>query len=56
MSMTKKHFVMIAQAINSTRYDNNNLDGLAYHLAAEFERENPRFDRKRFLEACGVNG
>lgn len=28
---------------------------LAESLAGELEQENPRFDRSRFLNACGVN-
>ncbi len=27
---------------------------MASDLADYFERENPRFDRERFLEACGL--
>ena len=29
---------------------------MACDLANYFERENPRFDRDRFFEACGVGG
>lgn len=28
---------------------------LAYRLAEVFTQDNPRFDRQRFLTACGLN-
>jgi len=62
MSMTKKHFQMIADAIADTRHAYvttreseealGALDALAENLAHEFADENPRFDRDRFLDAC----
>ncbi len=30
------------------------LERLAYSFAETYGRENPRFDRERFLKACGV--
>lgn len=35
-------------------YGARQIEGLAYSLAATFAIENPRFDRARFLAACGV--
>jgi hypothetical protein len=29
-------------------------DAIAQDLATYFERDNPRFDRARFLKACGI--
>lgn len=53
--MTKKDYELIARAINGTRYDSNGLNGLAYLLCAEFERLNPKFNRNKFLELCGID-
>jgi hypothetical protein len=33
---------------------NATVDDAAQHLCAHMERDNPRFDRARFLAACGV--
>ena len=61
--MTRKDYVMIAQALRTQfelSHDNNEDDGLcaviniANDLATALEADNPRFDRERFLEACGV--
>lgn len=27
---------------------------MAYELCTVFQRDNPRFDRERFLKACGI--
>lgn len=60
--MTRKDYVLIAdtfakfqkiqdldQTINWTGAD------LARNLADVLQGDNPRFDRARFLDACGVN-
>lgn len=65
--MTKKDYVAIAAAIKAARADVTNkeplwaqrdmLDGVslaAEHVATMCARDNPRFDRARFLNACGV--
>lgn len=31
------------------------LNDVAYMLAESMQRDNPRFDRSRFLKACGIN-
>jgi len=50
--MRKKHYEAIASIVKL------NFDGtqpvLARDLADYFEQDNPKFDRARFLEACGV--
>lgn len=56
--MTKKHYEAIANIIVS-QYDNANINDygryrIACELADYFASDNPRFDRARFLEACGV--
>lgn len=64
---TRKLFVAIAAAIAGARADILNkepeashadmLDGAslaAEHIADVFARENPNFDRARFLKACGI--
>jgi nucleoside-diphosphate-sugar epimerase len=67
MSMTKRHYVAIADAIactseiidlfpNEPIYDlgttQNAIGSIAKHIADIVERDNPRFDRDLFLEAC----
>jgi hypothetical protein len=67
MNMTKKDYVLIAAALKAGRtppreesdtlvnnaYQAQHLD-IAYALSNALARENPRFDRARFLAACGV--
>lgn len=61
--MTKKDFELIAGAVKRQRdsyaphWDANlfrAMDDIARTFAAELARTNPRFDRARFLAACGV--
>ena len=62
--MTRKDYVLIADtikgAINYEQDFNNNQEKvngfkhLALALASTLESDNPRFDRDRFLVACGV--
>lgn len=56
--MSKKHFIAIAKILNmvgsSTGYDRSTATAIAHSLADVFQEENPRFDRSRFLDACGV--
>lgn len=57
--MTKKHYEAMATIIkeaydkcptqNTTRYDD-----IVYPLADYFATDNPKFDRERFLTACGI--
>jgi len=46
--LSKKHFVRVAEIINRTR---PNFE-LVWSLCDYFEKENPNFDRERFLKAC----
>ena len=55
--MTKKDYVKIAQVINFTSawYPADKLKELSLNLSEALQADNPRFDRARFLTACGVN-
>lgn len=60
--MTRKDYVMIAEILRNNREDFiEGEDGfhliyvLAHQIANGLEADNPRFDRARFLVACGVN-
>jgi hypothetical protein len=48
--MTKKDYERIALAIK----ENTEPVALVYHLMEIFEADNPRFDRTKFLTACGL--
>jgi hypothetical protein len=62
--MTRKDFQMIADILKAhtnsdfkvTCEDDRNflIRNLALDLCVELKKDNPRFDNKRFLEACGV--
>ena len=60
--MTRKDYVLIADTIKNARKvvivgEGTTLVSvahLAHTLATELEIDNPRFDRFRFLVACGV--
>ena len=57
--MTKKDYIAIAQAIKQTDEWHDMAGGpvlpvLIGKLVYIMERDNPRFDRARFLQACGV--
>ncbi|RPH75957.1 hypothetical protein EHM76_00315 [bacterium] len=65
--MTRKDYILIANALADARRDiiakegpaaqSTLLDGTGYAadwLADSLARDNPRFDRARFLKACGV--
>ncbi|MEI8137824.1 MAG: hypothetical protein WCH21_10915 [Bacteroidota bacterium] len=64
--MTKKDYVLIASEVNKviSRYkgENDNMainvvygaESVAKLLALKLEEENPKFDRVKFLTACGV--
>lgn len=55
--MSRKHYQMIAQVLNTARCDwadGQTIDTLAEDFADELVATNERFDRERFLKACGV--
>lgn len=60
MSLSKKHFIRIAEIIKSI-FDSAEGEGIELlredivsQLAGYFREENPLFDDKKFSEACGV--
>jgi len=59
--MTRKDYVLIARALNDSRpiTSSNQFAHAQHHndctfIARALANDNPRFDRERFLEACGV--
>lgn len=57
--MTRKDYILIASTIAEVRAKyarghaaNEFLDTVAIELADKLARDNPRFDRTRFLKAC----
>jgi hypothetical protein len=67
MAMTRKHYLAIADAIkrctDDARYPGNlfmdaaakrAMRRIVYRLSTTFIGDNPRFDRVKFEEACGV--
>ena len=59
--MSRKDFEAVAAAINTAWNSNqsspeaqNGIRMAAFALAAKFADANPRFDRARFLAACGI--
>ena len=55
--MTRKDYVMIADVIKNLDecIDSYGLDVLVENMSDALAKDNPRFDRARFLAACGVN-
>ena len=53
--MTRKDYVMIAETIaTSWHHSAESKAYIAYKFADMLEEDSPRFDRHRFLVACGV--
>lgn len=58
--MTRKDYELIAEVIKTARKVETgevvlvSVEHLTNTLATELEIENPRFNRARFLSACGV--
>jgi hypothetical protein len=53
--MTKKDYIEIARIINTQPFtDPQDKVNLAHAFASMLARDNARFDRARFLAACGV--
>ena len=65
--MTRKDYILIAAAINDAYHSASfvneeitrvavlhGIDCAANYLAAALGRDNPRFDRSRFVKACGL--
>ncbi len=65
--MTKKDYELIAGTIKNFKFgwiesggfdtgEIEAIDNLSNNLALELQAENPKFDRTKFLEACGIEG
>lgn len=60
MALTKKHYKAIGEIIGSTVEDEKDIypyitaGSLACRLAKYFAKDNPNFDRHKFLKACGL--
>lgn len=55
--MTKKDFELIARDIKNGEYIGNAFESrnqIAKRLASSLAKTNPRFNREKFLTACGV--
>jgi hypothetical protein len=58
--MTKKHYEAIAKALKTHKPHENWLNKhtqyelMVCDLAAYFAQDNPRFDKYKFYEACGI--
>ena len=55
--MTRKHFKSLAASIAKLNlFDKNAAHDMACDVADVCAKDNPRFDRLRFFEACGFPG
>jgi len=54
MTMTKKHFIAFAREIAESNHSPETRMFAALVVIRIAERDNPRFDRARFLTACGL--
>ncbi len=50
--MTKKHFVLLADAIRENIVDRNQRESVAAALIPALRAANPNFNATKFLEAC----
>ena len=51
--MTRRHFKIIADIVK-LHGANPTAKAMALDFAIAFEKENPRFDKVRFLNSCGL--
>lgn len=58
--MTKKHFIALADSVKAAKSKTASLvaqiaiDDLAKEMAGTFKTLNDRFDKRKFLTACGI--
>jgi hypothetical protein len=52
ITMSKKHYIKFAKIIKKNNRYNQNKEYLIKDIVKYFKQENPRFDEKRFSEAC----
>ena len=62
--ITRKHYKAIAEIINRTENESVSIGvtypkidkrELVFEFADYFEQDNPRFNRNRFMKACGLD-
>jgi len=53
--MSKKHYVPIAAALKNSKEGNKNHTKMCHDMADIMQKDNPNFDRGRFLHAAGLN-
>jgi len=53
--MSKKHYVPIAAALKNSKEGNKNHAKMCHDMADIMQKDNPNFDRGRFLHAAGLN-
>lgn len=51
--MSRKHYIAAAEVIRAESFGESRRR-IAEAFAAMFAADNPRFDRARFMEACGA--
>lgn len=54
MSMTKQNYELIATTIKKMYSLGDNQMYVADMIAVALAQDNPKFDREKFLKACGV--
>jgi hypothetical protein len=55
ISFTRRHFIRVAGIVKRMDVtDVHYRQNLAWEFASMFAEDNPRFDRQKFLAACGV--
>lgn len=61
MSMTKDDYLMVAGVINLVGYSNSKdltvqrtLKVLAKELSKQLGQDNPKFDKDKFMQSCGL--
>jgi hypothetical protein len=56
---SKRHYQAIADVLKTHNNDIGVDEGYCYYQTMDmiemFERDNPKFDRARFLDACGLD-
>ena len=52
---SKRHYEWLARWITNLDLYEDVYEEIAHKLADELERDNPKFDRTRFLKACDVD-
>ena len=52
--MSRKDYVSIAEVIKASAESDDPREYIARNVADVLEQDNPRFDRARFMVACGI--